>query len=123
MTAQSCASEDLVKQRAAWLFWYLPAAVLLAGVLVPPTLRAALWTPALLVMGGACAVNAARCGRLHCYLTAPLFLGAALLTLFNGVGALAVPWVWIGAGLIVGTAFAHIPEWLYGQYARGRSAS
>ena len=33
---------------------------------------------ALLVMGGACLVNAARCRRLHCYITGPYFLMLAL---------------------------------------------
>ncbi|MGB6973456.1 MAG: hypothetical protein WBD67_02105 [Terracidiphilus sp.] len=37
-----------------------------------------LWIPALLVMGGACLANLARCGRVHCYITGPLLLLAAV---------------------------------------------
>jgi hypothetical protein len=42
-----------------------------------------LWIPAFLVMGIGCIANAARCGRLHCYVTGPLYiLAAAYVTLF-----------------------------------------
>lgn len=49
---------------------------LIAGS-VWPKMHFWLWIPALLVMGIACLVNAKRCGRLHCYLTGPVFLVAA----------------------------------------------
>jgi len=42
-----------------------------------------LWIPAFLVMGIGCIANAARCGRLHCYVTGPLYiLAAAYVALF-----------------------------------------
>ena len=37
-----------------------------------------LWISALLVMGIGCVVNARRCGRLHCYVTGPIFLVATI---------------------------------------------
>ena len=43
-----------------------------------PTGRTWLWIPALVVAGGTCIVNAGRCGRLHCYITGPFFLLAAV---------------------------------------------
>lgn len=61
--SESCGRNDLVSQRAAWLLWGLPAALLATGALVGPFARTLLWTPALLVAGAACAVNAARCRR------------------------------------------------------------
>jgi len=33
-------------------------------------------------MGGACLVNAVRCGRLHCYVTGPFFLLGAIGLVF-----------------------------------------
>jgi len=44
------------------------------------------WVPALVVMGLGCLVNAARCGRLHCYVTGPLYLGAALYVVLFAFG-------------------------------------
>ncbi|MGB6360970.1 MAG: hypothetical protein WBF30_19500, partial [Candidatus Acidiferrales bacterium] len=43
-----------------------------------PAGRTWLWIPALVVAGGACIVNAGRCGRLHCYIAGPFLLLAAL---------------------------------------------
>ncbi|MCY1290184.1 hypothetical protein D9M69_446280 [compost metagenome] len=64
-------------------FWGLPAVVATLTILLAdrhPTLFLAA-SAALAVMGGACLVNAARCGRLHCYITGPYFLMLALGTL------------------------------------------
>lgn len=61
-------------------FWGLPAVVATLTILLADrhlTLFLAA-SAALAVMGGACLVNAARCRRLHCYLTAPYFLLLAL---------------------------------------------
>jgi hypothetical protein len=42
-----------------------------------PTARVFVWTVALAWMGTGCALNAIRCHRLHCYISAPvLFFGA-----------------------------------------------
>ncbi len=73
----SCASRDFVCSPWACLFWCLPAAMLVGGFYWPVG-RVWLWIPALLVTGSACIVNASRCGRLHCYITGPFFLLAAL---------------------------------------------
>jgi len=37
-------------------------------------------------MGLGCLVNAARCGRLHCYVTGPLYLAAALYVALSAFG-------------------------------------
>ncbi|HEV2113380.1 MAG TPA: hypothetical protein VGR50_04470, partial [Terriglobales bacterium] len=60
---------------AAWLFWCIPIAVIL-GADFWSSGRDWLWAGAFAVMGIGCLVNAGRCHRLHCYFTAPLFLGA-----------------------------------------------
>ncbi len=63
-------ANDLISKKAAWLLWYIPAAAVLFGF----------------VMGAGCLANATRCGRLHCYLTGPVYILAALyvaLSLFG----------------------------------------
>ena len=69
--SEKYANNDLVGTRVAWVVWYLPSLLLVAGMFWSNG-RLWLWTPALLVAGMACVVNAARCGRLHCYFTGPL---------------------------------------------------
>ncbi len=64
---------DLVCGKSAILLWYLPAFALIIG-LNWAAARAWLWIPAFLVMGATCVVNAARCGRLHCFVTGPVYL-------------------------------------------------
>jgi hypothetical protein len=69
--------DDLACGRSALWLWCLPVVALFVGFGLGP-LRLPVWLVAFAVMGGACVVNAMRCGRLHCYLTGPLFLMAAL---------------------------------------------
>ncbi len=76
-SSPSCRTDDLTRGASAIFLWCLPIAALIAGVSWPRA-RAGLWMPAFLVMGLGCLINAARCGRLHCYFTAPLFFLAAL---------------------------------------------
>lgn len=73
----TCQSNDLTCSGTGILLWCLPIAALVVGGSWS-SMRAWLWIPALLVMGFACLANAARCGRIHCYFTGPLFLVAAL---------------------------------------------
>jgi hypothetical protein len=78
-------ANDLTGRKAAWYFWYLPIALLLVGLFWT---RGCLWVCvlALVVMGLGCLVNAARCGRLHCYFTGPLYLAAALYVVLSAFG-------------------------------------
>ena len=71
MNQQSCKSSDLALTWNAVLLWCLPVVALIIGSYWPRG-RLLLWIPAFLVMGVACLVNAARCGRVHCYVTGPL---------------------------------------------------
>ena len=64
-------------------FWGLPAVVATIAIVLSdrrPALFLAVGAT-LAVMGGACLVNAARCRRLHCYITGPYFLMLALSAL------------------------------------------
>jgi hypothetical protein len=74
---QGSQKADLVCVKSAILLWYLPAFALIIGLNWAPA-RAWLWIPAFLVLGAACLVNAARCGRLHCFVTGPVYLLAAI---------------------------------------------
>lgn len=114
--ANQCAKTDLAGGKTAWIFWGLPAGVLILGACVGRTWRTALWTPAFLVMGAACVYNAAHCGRVHCYITGPLFLVAALATLLTGAGVALLGWGWIGFGVVIRTALAYVPERTRGKY-------
>ncbi len=75
--SQCCEANDLVGRKSGILLWCLPTLAIFVG-LNWNAARPWLWIPALLVMGIGCVVNARRCGRLHCYLTGPLFLLAAI---------------------------------------------
>jgi hypothetical protein len=76
-SSECCGANDLVGQKTGILLWCLPTVALVVG-LNWTELRPWLWIPALLVMGIGCLVNASRCGRLHCYLTGPAFVLAAI---------------------------------------------
>ncbi|MGB2640561.1 MAG: hypothetical protein WAN32_16545, partial [Candidatus Acidiferrum sp.] len=79
--AARCEADDLLRGWKCVLLWCVPICAVIAGMSWPRG-RPWLWIPAFLVMGIACLANAARCGRLHCYLTGPLFLLAAAYVAF-----------------------------------------
>jgi len=111
----SCTGRDLVRTRVALLIWCLPAALVVLGIFWPQA-REALWIPSFAVMGSACLLNARRCGRLHCHLTGPLFLLAALATLLDSLAIVRVPWPWIVFTSIAGTAIGYGLEHIRGEY-------
>jgi hypothetical protein len=75
----------------AWLLWGLPPLAIVLGSLFGPFPRMLLWTIGFTVMGVACVANAAGCGRLHCYITGPLLLAAALSSVLVGLGWVVFP--------------------------------
>ncbi len=120
--AQRCVREagesgDLVERRIAWLVWGLPKAILVLGAFWSEA-RVWLWTPALLVAGTACLMNAARCGRLHCYFTGPLYLLAALATVLSGLHIVPLHWGWILGAVVGGMALAYVLEVPLGKYVK-----
>jgi hypothetical protein len=88
--------------------------------------RTVIWTVALAILGSACLANAARCGRVHCYVTGPFFLLMALVSLLYGLGLVWLGrngWSWIGLVILVGAiALCCLPEMVLGRYRKGRAA-
>ena len=84
--------------------------------------RTAAWVLALSIMGTACIANAARCGRMHCYLTGPFFLVMAVVTLLYGIGVVPLAangWNVIGMTILVGAiALSYLPELFFGRYRK-----
>src|SRR4030095_7098533 len=110
----------LCKGPSACLFWGGLWVVFALGFSVPPRLRTALWATSLMVMGVACLINAARCGRVHCRFTGPFFILGALTSLGYGLGLLPLGRSgrnWLGLGIIIGAiGFTWIPELFLGRY-------
>jgi hypothetical protein len=111
----SCSRSDLLGGWWAFLLWCVPTVLVVVGAAIP-AVRAPLWIACFAVMGVACLINARGCGRLHCFVTGPLFLIASLATALDAFHVIRVSWklVFLGAG--VGTLFAYGLEWLRGKY-------
>lgn len=110
-----CSQRDLVGGSWAVLLWCIPTGLVLLGVVLP-SLRTTLWIPSFAVMGFACLVNARGCGRLHCFVTGPLFLIASLATALDAFAVMRIDWKLIILVVGVGTLLAYSIEWLRGKY-------
>ena len=117
MPAQDCETNDLARGWSAVLLWGAPVIALVVGSYFP-RVRLVLWLPALLVMGVACLRNAARCGRVHCYVTGPLSLVAALYVALSAFRVVPMqPGVFLNIilGVAVLACLAEIP---FGKYRK-----
>lgn len=104
-----------VRGLAALLGWGLPIALIALGSIFE-TWILWFWIPAFLAIGITCSVNAARCGRIHCYAVGPICLVAALLLGLIGAGTLPGEWVGeVGSGVLLGVLLAYGFEWLSGH--------
>ena len=95
---------------------------MLVALLLPPLPRGLVWAASLGWMGVACLVNARRCGRTHCRITGPFFLGMAGVVLGYAFGVLPLGrdrWTALGAVTFLGFAFLWWgSERLLGQFSR-----
>src|ERR1700724_4264118 len=128
LSSSSGSERDLLcRGPSGILLWCVPWLLFVLGFSVASWLRTALWTTSFAVMGAACLINAARCGRVHCRFTGPFFILAAVASLAYGLGLLPLGqsgWKWIGTGTIIGAcALTCIPELFLGRYRRGRQPS
>jgi hypothetical protein len=112
---------------SAFLLWCAPWLTFVLGCSTPPPLKTVLWTVSFAVMGAACLLNAARCGRVHCRYTGPFFILAAVASVAYGLGLLPLGpsgWKWIGAGTVIGAlVLCCIPELFLGRYRRGKDSA
>lgn len=114
--------KDLSAHTTSFLGVWATPAILAAAISVapgPPWVSAAAWSIAFSWMGGACLINARRCGRLHCYFAGPIFLASAALA-----GLIALHVVVVGARMLVNIVSAtlvlscltYLLERVWGKY-------
>lgn len=116
-SAASCHTADWLCSGKGLLLWCLPTLVLVVGG-SSSTMRPWLWGPALLVMEIACLTNAARCGRVHCYFTRPLYLLAAAYVVLWAFHLVPMnPNGFLGAVLLL-TLLACLVEFPLGKYRK-----
>lgn len=106
---------DLTRDVSALFFWGLPIAMLIAGGAWPQR-GVWLWVIAFAIMGAGCAINMARCGRTHCYVTAPAFFLAALWSLLSAVGLVTMHPNFLILAVVVVTCLAYVAEIPLGRY-------
>lgn len=115
-------NNDWDRTRWSLLLWWLPWLLVLIGYFSNEIARTTLWSAGFTVSGIACLVNARRCGRLHCFYTGPLYLGAAIVSLLYGMQVLPLGrhgWDWILGVAVAGSLFAQLGlEKLLGQYTK-----
>jgi hypothetical protein len=115
-------SDILSKPFLSFVLYYLPAIAIVASGYkqVSWGWRTGIWTAGLSVMGTACIANAARCRRMHCYVTGPFFLVMALGAFLYGAGVIhlgANGWNLIGMTVLIGAiVLSCVPELLFGKY-------
>ena len=117
VSVASCQANDLTCNSKGLFLWCVPIAALIVGGSWPKT-RAWLWTPALLVMGIGCLANAARCGRVHCYLTGPLFLLAAVYVALSEFHVAPMNPNALLATVVGLTILAYVLEFPLGKYRK-----
>ncbi len=125
MTEEICVTDrkDLSANKVTVLMlWGPPIVALIATAFVDVgrLWLTAIFTVSLLWMGLACLVNAARCGRRHCYITGPFSLLLAAVSLLHGLEIVPLgPYGWNGIGitLLVGAIIlTYLPEKILGKY-------
>lgn len=117
-------SENRAKDWAGnWLtlggLWAVPGAAMLAASLLDPLSRAVIWIAMLVWMGMACFLNARRCSRTHCRITAPFFFVMAALV--GGYAAGMLPLGRHGWSILGGvTLSGFVLLWWGSEHAWGR---
>jgi hypothetical protein len=113
----SCRANDLTCGGRGVFLWCLPIAAVVVGCLWP-TIRVWLWIPAFLVMGMGCLANVIRCGRVHCYLTGPLFLLAGVYLVLAEIHLVPMHPAVLVDTVVVLTLLAYIAEFPLGKYRK-----
>lgn len=91
--------------RSSLMAWWIPTALIVAGLPASTPLRTAVWVAALVWMGIACLLNARRSGRTHCRFTGPYYIAMVVPVLLLGSGAVDAPfyaWLVLAALILLG---------------------
>src|SRR5258708_5944012 len=84
------------------LAWWIPQGAIVAALLIPVPMRAAVWIVALVWMGTACMLNARRCGRTHCRYTGPYYLAMIVPVIVLASSAVSVGFYgWLVLGVLI----------------------
>lgn len=114
---ENCKQRDLI--RSKWLLLMLAVtAAAIAGQALLPSAHVWFMVGLLLSWAAFCAINAQRCTRTHCFLTAPLLFLAALGILLSHYDVLRFPGYWISVLIFGGIAAGCLSELVFGRYVR-----
>lgn len=113
----SCRANDLTCGARGLFLWCLPIIAVIVGSSWPSA-RPWLWIPSFLIMGMACLANAARCRRVHCYFTGPLFLLATLYVVLAEFHSVEMHPAMLLDTVLVLTLLAYLAEFLLGKYRK-----
>ncbi len=106
--------------RGSVLAWWLPIGAMVLAITLPDRPKTVIWLLALAWMGGACLLNAWRCGRVHCRYTGPFLLAMTLPVLGHGTALMPLGedgWLWLGLATGGGTAAIWgLSERMMGRY-------
>src|SRR6185437_9266640 len=120
-------SRDWLRQPTSIIFWWvLPIALGVSTNFwrLPLAETALLWAVSLAWMGTGCALNAARCGRRHCFISGPVLWLGAIAAALVALGVLTEPNALGDAvnGALALAALSFLSECFWGSYA-GRKPS
>jgi len=111
------------------LVWGIPIAIVIsmnfAQGYLPFNVIVLIMATAVAWMGLSCVINAARCGRLHCKFSGPIFLVGAAGILASGFGLLGAPGTFINEitwGTFALALSTYGLEFIWGPYGKGREA-
>ena len=122
MGSEALKATDLSARRwMNFVLWRVPQLLILVGVAWPDGIGP-LWTIGFMWIGAACSANALRCGRVHCSLMGPLFIGLGLISMARTLGLVSFGWGYIGAAALASVLAAYFPEFLGKKYFGARAS-
>jgi hypothetical protein len=88
--------------RTSAFAWWIPKAVIVAALFIPPPARAGMFIIALIWMGTACVLNSRRCGRTHCRYTGPYYLAMIAPVVVLASGVISVDfYAWLSLAVLI----------------------
>jgi hypothetical protein len=124
-TNRSPQQQDWASGVSSLLIWGLPALGLYVTAEAGGLYRDIGWPVLLAFMGVACALNARRCSRIHCYVTGPFLLVLASVALLLALGIVSLgrdSWDRLTMSLVIGgLVFTFIPELVLGRYRSSKA--